>query len=87
MIGQETYMELLRSWPHWAMEITVEFVTWIPVAVLGFITGKKWKKHDATHVHIPPDIGDYECEFCPFVCDTEEEMSDHLVSDHNILEV
>lgn len=46
MFLAETYIELFKSWPHWAIEFTVEVVTFV-VATLPI----RWwvKRHDLDH--------------------------------------
>ncbi len=46
MILAETYVELFKSWPHWALEFTVEVVTFL-VATLPL----RWwvRRHDLDH--------------------------------------
>lgn len=42
----ETYVELFKSWPHWAIEYTVEIVTF----VLAILPARMFiKRHDAKH--------------------------------------
>lgn len=66
----ETFTELLFSWPHWALELTVEAVTTLALFPLGRLLWRRGlKRHDEVEHPAPKPVYEGSCPRCEHLKD------------------